>query len=111
MIKMDKSNIQPIPNEPALFIKEKKILVFADLHIGIEAHLREQGVLTKSRTEPMIKKIFSICRKYHPKDIIFLGDLKHNIPMSTIQERKDVRIFLSSIEEFGNIHIGYIHMQ
>ena len=105
MIKMDISTIQPVPNEPALFIKEKKILVFADLHIGIESQLKEQGIITKSRTDVMIKQLFSICKKYNPKDIILLGDIKHNIPWSTIQERKDVKNFLSSIKDYGNIHI------
>lgn len=105
MIKMDISKTQPIPNEPALFIKDKKILVFADLHIGIESQLKEHGVIAKSRSDLMIKKIFSICRKHKPKDIVLLGDIKHNIPMTTIQERRDVRNFLSLIEEYGNIHI------
>ena len=36
--------IQPIPNERALFINSKKVLVIADLHIGIEKELREHGV-------------------------------------------------------------------
>ncbi len=105
MIKMDIPNIQPVPNEPAIFIKEKKILVFADLHIGIESQLIEQGVITKSPSDEMINKLFSICEKYNPNDIILLGDIKHNIPTSTIQERKDVKNFLSLIEEYGKIHI------
>ncbi len=41
---MKPTDIQPIPNEPALFIKEKKILIVADLHIGIERELREKGL-------------------------------------------------------------------
>ena len=102
---MDISNSQPIPNEPVLFIRKKNILVFADLHIGIESQLREQGVNTKSLANQMINKIFSICEEYKPKDIILLGDIKHNIPVTTIQERKDVRNFLRLIEEYGKIHI------
>ena len=105
MISMDILNTQPVLNQPALLIKEKKTLVFADLHIGIEGQLKEQGVNTKSRSDLMIQRIFSICKKYNPNDIILLGDIKHNIPMTTIQERKDVKIFLNSIEEYGNIHI------
>ena len=105
MVNMDISNTQPMPNEPALFIKDKKILVIADLHIGIEGQLKKQGVVAKSRSNIMIKKIFSICRKYKPNDIILLGDIKHNIPMTTIQERRDVKNFLNLIEEYGNIHI------
>lgn len=102
---MDLSDVQPIPNEPALFIKNKDILVVADLHIGIESQLREKGLQTESQAQKMIDHFFSICKKFNPKEIILLGDIKHNIPSATFQERKDVRNFLTQITEFGTIHI------
>ena len=97
--------LQPILNEPALYINEKKILVVADLHIGIESELREKGINTVSQTEKMTNHFFSLCKKYKPKEIILLGDIKHNIPSSTIQERKDVKNFLEKIQSYGIIHI------
>ena len=102
---MDLSDIQPIQNEPALFIKNKKILVVADLHIGIESQLREQGLNTSSKTQNMIDRLQRICKKFKPFEIILLGDIKHNIPSSTIQERRDVKNFLNSIKEYGTVHI------
>ncbi|KYK34920.1 MAG: hypothetical protein AYK22_04520 [Thermoplasmatales archaeon SG8-52-3] len=102
---MDLSYLQPIPNEPALFIKNKKILIVADLHIGIESQLREQGLNTSSKTQDLLDRLLKICNKNKPNDIILLGDIKHNIPSSTIQERRDVKIFLNTIKEYGNIHI------
>lgn len=112
---MDITEIQPIPNEPALFIKNKKMLVVADLHIGIESQLREQGIQSSSQAKKMLNHLFEICEKLNPSEIILLGDIKHNIPSATIQERRDVRKFLEIIKEFGNIHIipgnhdGFIH--
>lgn len=97
--------IQPIPNERALFIGSKKILVIADLHIGIEKELREHGIHAPSQTKAMTDRVISLCKKYKPKEIILLGDVKHNIPSATIQERRDVRKFLGIIKEFGNIYI------
>ena len=44
-------------------------------------------------------------KKYKPKKIILLGDIKHNIPSSTIWERRDVKNFLKTIEEFGSVHV------
>jgi len=102
---MDISEIQPIPNEPALFIKNKKIIVIADLHIGIESELREHGVNAQNHTQKMKDHFISICKKYKPKEIVLLGDIKHNIPNSTICERIDVKKFLESINEYGTIHI------
>jgi len=99
------SEVQPIPNEPALFIKDKKILVIADLHIGVENQLKEQGLNVSSQTHNMITRLFSLCKKFKPDEIILLGDVKHNIPSSTIQERRDVKIFLEKIQRYGVVHI------
>jgi hypothetical protein len=101
---MQISEIQPILNEPTLFIN-KKILVVADLHIGIESQLREQGINTPSQTQTMTNRLIALFKKYKPKEIILLGDIKHNIPSSTIEERKDVRNFLETIQTYGIIHI------
>ena len=102
---MNIEKIQPIQNEPILFIDEKKILVVADLHIGIETELREHGLNPLPQTEKMLKRLVSICKKYKPKEIILLGDIKHNIPSSTFQERKDVKNFLEQLQKLSTIHI------
>ena len=112
---MDLLQVQPIPHEPGLFIKNKKMLIVADLHIGIESQLREQGLHTSSQAQKMINRLLEICKKFKPAEIVLLGDIKHNIPSATIQERRDVRKFLETIKEFGKIHIipgnhdGFIH--
>jgi len=96
--------LKPIPNEPALLINNE-ILVVADLHIGIESELREQGVNTASQTNTMKDHLIRLCEKYKPKEIFLLGDIKHNIPLSTTQERKDVNNFLETIQSYGIVHI------
>jgi putative SbcD/Mre11-related phosphoesterase len=102
---MQKIDLKPIPNEPALYINKKKILVFADLHIGIESELSEKGINAVSQTKKITFHFVSLCKKYKPKEIVLLGDIKHNIPSSTIQERKDVKNFLEEIKSYGIIHI------
>jgi putative SbcD/Mre11-related phosphoesterase len=102
---MNQSNIQPILNETALLIEDKEIIVISDLHIGIENELRELGLNTPSQTSSMAERLISILKKYSPKKIILLGDIKHNIPVSTINERFDVKQFLSEIIDFGLIHV------
>jgi len=95
---MENIDIQPILYEPALFIKEKKILVIADLHIGIERELRESGLQIPSQTKSMTTRLISLFKKYRPHELIILGDIKHNIPTSTIQERTDVKQFLETVQ-------------
>jgi putative SbcD/Mre11-related phosphoesterase len=99
------SDMQPISNNPVLYIKKDKILIIADLHIGIEKQLHELGVNAFSQTNIMKDKIISLCKKYNPNKIFLLGDIKHNIPSSTFQERKDVKDFLENLQLYGEIHI------
>ena len=51
---MDVLDAQPIINEPALFIQDQKMLVVADLHIGIESELIESGINAEPQTNKMI---------------------------------------------------------
>ena len=102
---MQSSDIQPILNESALFLSLKKILVVADLHIGIETELREYGLNISSQTGAMTEHLVSLCKKYRPKEIVLLGDIKHNIPSYTIRERNDVKNLLETMQAYGIIHI------
>jgi len=102
---MKSLDVQPILNEPILFIDSEKILIIADLHIGIESELREYGLNAPSQTSKMTEHLILLFKKYRPRDIVLLGDIKHNIPSSTIQERKDVKKLLENIQSYGTIHI------
>ncbi len=99
------SPLQPLIDEPALFLREKKLLVIADLHIGIETELRENGLHVPSQTNVMEERLISILTTNDVNDIIFLGDIKHNIPSSTFQERADVKGFLNRIQAYGALHL------
>lgn len=102
---MNHQDPQPIINEPALLFKEHKLLVVADLHIGIERELRTNGVHIKSQTHTMEQRLLKILLTTKVKEIVFLGDIKHNIPSSTIQERTDVKRFLNTLQRYAQIHV------
>jgi putative SbcD/Mre11-related phosphoesterase len=97
--------IQPIPNEPALLLKEKKLLVVADLHIGIESELQDNGLHVPSQTPLMEQRLITLLTTYDIQDIIILGDIKHMIPSISIQERTDVKRFLNIIQSYGTLHV------
>jgi putative SbcD/Mre11-related phosphoesterase len=82
-------DIEPIPNTPALLIDEK-ILVVADLHIGIEEELKEAGFILPSQTKKMVDLLVSILKKTEPDKLVILGDAKHNIPKTSRQEWSEV---------------------
>jgi len=102
---MKNNDLQPIINSSALKINNGKIIVIADLHIGIEKELSEQGINTESKTSEMLDKILDIIKKNRTEEIILLGDIKHNIPTSTYLEKKDVTNFLKKLKKEVKIHI------
>ncbi len=97
--------LQPIPDTPAVMINHKRILVVADLHIGIEHELEGFGLRIPSRTEQLLTRLISLVDHYAPKDIVFLGDVKHTIPQLSYQERKDVHHFLQKIRQYSQVHV------
>ena len=98
-------SLQPIHQTPALYIQEKKMLVLADLHIGIENELQDQGLHVSSQLPQMWFMIKKICAEYHPKDIVLLGDIKHSIPQTPFHEKKQLRRFFSDLQKVATVHI------
>jgi putative SbcD/Mre11-related phosphoesterase len=99
------SEIRPIPDEPALLLKEKNLLVVADLHIGIESELQQNGLHVPSQTSVMEQRLIALLTTHSIRDIILLGDVKHMIPSISVQERADVRRFLRTIQSYGTLHV------
>ncbi|MFH1100868.1 MAG: metallophosphoesterase [Methanobacteriota archaeon] len=102
---MTTQSLQPIPNEPALFLNTQRILVVTDLHIGIEHELRIQGLHIPSQTQALTHYLVSLIEKIKPLEVILLGDIKHNIPTSTREERHDVYRFLETLISYSTVHI------
>ncbi|UCD92982.1 MAG: metallophosphoesterase [Methanobacteriota archaeon] len=92
-------NILPISNTPALLIDDS-VLVVADLHIGIEEELKEAGFILPSQTEKMIDSLVTILKDTKPEKIIILGDLKHNIPMTSKQEWSEIPDIIRAAQEY-----------
>ncbi|MBP2029659.1 metallophosphoesterase superfamily enzyme [Methanohalophilus levihalophilus] len=88
----------PIPDEPALIVEgESKALVIADIHIGIEWDLYSSGFLVPSRLEERMKRIEEYIQQTQPDRIILLGDIKHNVPQISWQERDEIPYFLGKL--------------
>ncbi len=69
----------------SLYIKQKKILVVSDFHIGFEEALNKQGILIpRLRFEEVTERLKDILKGIELKKIIILGDLKHEF--GTISE-------------------------
>ncbi len=90
--------LTPILNEPALLVENSiRTLVIADIHLGIEWELYHRGFSIPSQVEKRKKRIRSYIEKVNPERIVLLGDIKHNIPRISWQEKNEVPDFLGTI--------------
>jgi len=95
---------QPIPYTPALHIEDG--IIIADLHIGIENELREHGVYAASKTYSMKEKLVKLLEEYKPMELFILGDVKHSIPSTPFQEKRELEEFFQTIQRYvERIHI------
>lgn len=91
--------IKPLYPYPALVATDntKKTLVVADLHIGWEVSLAQEGVHVPSQTIKLQRRLIEIIRKVKPEKILFLGDIKHTIAKAEVEEWRDVPQFFESL--------------
>jgi len=99
-------DIKPIFNEPALVVEnEVSSLVIADIHLGIEWDLYASGFSIPSRMQKGLDRILGYIGSVDPDRIILLGDVKHNVPQISWQERDELPYFLGALAEHTHVDI------
>jgi putative SbcD/Mre11-related phosphoesterase len=73
----------------ALWLKKEKTLVIADLHIGYEEALANEGILVPKLTFKEMKQEILELLKLKPRVIVINGDLKHEFGEISRQEWQD----------------------
>lgn len=97
---------EPLIDEPALLVKSTSTsLVVADIHLGIEWDLYRSGISIPSRMKHGLERILGYVKSKLPDRIILLGDLKHNVPQISWQERDEIPYFLESLADHARIDI------
>ena len=98
--------IEPIFGEPALVVVNKvKSLVIADIHLGIEWDLYASGFSIPSRMQKGLDHILGYIQSVQPDRLILLGDVKHNVPQISWQERDELPYFLGTLAEHAHVDI------
>ncbi len=99
-------NVEPVPDEAALLIDGKrKVLVIADLHVGIEAEYHDAGVTLPSQTKGLLRRIKSLVEDTGAEEIVLLGDVKNSIGAIAQQEADEVPNFLKAVADIVPVHI------
>ncbi len=86
----------------SLYFPKKKILVIADLHIGYEEMLNEQGILIpRAQFKEIMQDLEEIFKKIREKieEVIILGDLKHEFGKISSQEWRETKKVLDFLKK------------
>lgn len=98
--------ISPVCNQPLLLAEgELRVLVAADLHLGLEHELWLGGVSIPSQTERILERLMKQLSEVKPDRLLLLGDVKHNVPRTSWQERREVPEFLKALCEAVKVEI------
>ena len=91
--------LKPIGSEPALLLRHKaeRIVVIGDLHIGWEVTLAQQGIHIPSQTNRMLSRLKDIIEKEKPTGLLMLGDVKHSVSATELEEWRDVPEFFEAL--------------
>ncbi len=90
--KSNRMRVTPIYGAPALVVADAKerALVVADLHLGIEGELAKRGISLPSQVPKVKARLLELIRQQGADRLIFLGDVKHNVPIATWQEWREL---------------------
>ncbi len=98
--------LRPVIEEAALVVENRlRTLVVADLHMGIEAELRQRGINIGSQTERLMERILNCIKETAPDAIVLLGDIKHAVPGISFRDRREIPQFLATIAEYAPVHV------
>jgi putative SbcD/Mre11-related phosphoesterase len=93
-----------ISNDLCVHLKDQGLVAIADLHVGYEAALEEEGLqLPRIQTATMEDALHRIIEKYDPDTVLIVGDLKHEFSRNLGQEWSDVKSILSLLHEQSKV--------
>lgn len=83
---------------PAMLLEiGNRVLVASDLHLGLEYELAKMGVNIPYQTERILGELLSLIREYRPERLLLIGDIKHGVPITSFQERREIHRFFSAL--------------
>jgi putative SbcD/Mre11-related phosphoesterase len=97
----------PIPGKPALMLKmdHDRIVVITDLHLGIEHELAEKGISLPSQIPRLKAGLTALLNEKRANRLIILGDVKHNIPVTTWHEWRELPELFEELARLAKIDI------
>lgn len=98
-------NLVPVHGFAALHIPDHSALVLSDLHYGVEAEMLRGGVWIPNRSTARTEKVIKLIKQTNVNRLILLGDVKHQVPHNSRQQRRDLEEFFMAINRIVDIEI------
>ena len=87
---------------PALLLeKPRRTLIVSDVHFGFEAELAERGVRVPSQSQRLRELFLEVIGSTEAERMIILGDLKHQVPLSSWIEWREMPRVIEDIRGLG----------
>jgi hypothetical protein len=87
------------PN-PALMVESgEKVMLAADIHLGLEYELSRQGINIPYQWNRILDEMMVLLEEHRPDRLVLLGDVKHGVPATSFSERREIPIFFKALLE------------
>ena len=97
--------IVPVHGSPALYYEDESALLLSDLHYGIEAEMLRAGVWVPNRATQRTERVLKLLKKTKSERLILLGDVKHQVPHNSKQQRTDLEEFFMAVTRISKVEI------
>lgn len=95
--------IKFLTDYPVLFLPKIKSLVISDLHIGIEHELFKSGIFIQPQAEKFRLLVEKLAELTKAKNLIILGDVKHEVPGISLREERQIPKFFEPLTKKSKI--------
>ena len=98
-------NLVPVHGSAALHLVDESALILSDLHYGVEAEMLRGGVWVPNRSTGRTEKVLKLIKQTKSKRLILLGDVKHQVPHNSKQQRTDLEQFFTAVNRVAKVEI------
>lgn len=93
--------IRLLTPHPSMIVESgEKVLLAADLHLGLEYELAKQGINIPYQWSKMLEEFVVLLEENKPDRLILLGDVKHGVPATSFKEKKEIPEFFNKLFEY-----------
>ncbi len=104
---MEYKEIEPgifLTSDFCIWYKKKEIIILADLHVGYDHSLLEKGIsIPGSQNKLIIERLSHVFNRYHPQEVVVVGDFKHSFSGDDKRELWDMYDMIDYITEKANL--------